>query len=692
MTTFAQWLQTLDAAQLHDILVQRPDAAARFDDPLELAYALESEQSVRLVADRLTVAQLQALEVALALGAGATADTVGWLLADSGPRHVETVAETVAGLYGAGVAWPSDGLVHVVEGVRELFPNPLGADSTLARLLAGLTVTDLRRLLASHGHPRSVDPRPILEAALLANLSDPEWVRTHVTATEADICEPLLALAKGGAEPADPSDFADEGSYGYPEERYADGYLGSWGNRPTRRELFAQHRAAVEWAREHGVVFESRGAYAYRYGHEILMPAEVALALRGSAYHAPFTPVCPEAVVAVVDPASVGSAAGFAAAEFAQQAGAVLDTVARCPWPLAKSGGVGLRELDRLAAAAVVTPPAARLALELAAHAGLLGQASGRLQTSPAFAPWRGHEAADRYAVLVAAWWDLPFAPSATSTVQRKTVRPLERTALCSPSDASRHALVRAMAALPPGAATELAPLEATLRWRQPRQGLPVNEAGTGWSHAWTEAEALGVIAAGALSDLGRALPTATSPSDLVSVLAALVPANTDTAAIGSDLTAVVIGSPSDRLRLLLDSVADRQASGSAVSWRFTPKSVRRAMDDGADVSTLQAHLEFVAGRELPQALRYLLHDVARRHGELRLSAEGTLVRGLDEPRVAEVLADSTLRRLGLRRLAPTILTSRASVADTLTALRRAGYYPVPEGDPAEWMQISEAG
>ena len=145
-------------------------------------------------------------------------------------------------------------------------------------------------------------------------------------------------------------------------------------------------------------------------------------------------------------------------------------------------------------------------------------------------------------------------------------------------------------------------------------------------------------------------------------------------------------------MRLLLDSVADRDSTGSAMSWRFTPKSVRRALDDGADVATLQAHLESVAGKELPHALRYLLNDVARRHGELRLSAQGTLIRGLDEPKVAEVLADSSLRGLGLRRLAPTILTTRSSVDDTLTALRRAGYYPIPEGNAGEWLDLADAG
>lgn len=698
MTTFTQWLQTLDTAQLHDIMLLRPDAARQFDDPLELAYVLESQHSVRLVAARLTLAQLQTLEVTLALGAQATTETVAALLTRNGPEHEESVAATLAGLYRAAVAWPTDGHIVVVEGVRDLFPSPLGADSTLAELLRALTVTDLRRLLAAHGHPHAVDARPLLEATLLGNLSNPEWVRSHVTAAEPEICEPILALAKGGSEEAGPSDYSDSNSYAFAEDRYEDGrysngYLGSqWGKRPTRREVFERHPMAAEWATEHGIVFDARGRYGYRHEQEHLMPAEVALALRGSAYCAPFAPVSPDAVVAVVDPAAVAAAAGFAAAEFAQQAGAVLDIVARCPWPLAKSGGVGLRDLDRLAAAAVVTQPAARLALELAAHAGLLWQVSGRVSTSEAFGPWRAGDAASRYAMLVAAWWDLPFAPSATSTGSRKSVRPLERSALCNPSDASRHALVQSMAALPLGAATAIGPLEAMLRWRQPRLDLPLDDAGGGWAHAWTEAEALGVIASGALSDLGRALPGATVPSDLVPLVALLVPANVDTAAIGSDLTAVALGSPSDRLRLLLDSVADRQSSGSAVSWRFTPKSVRRALDDGAEVATLLAHLESVAGKELPQPLRYLLHDVARRHGELRLSAQGTLVRGLDEARVAEVLADSTLGRIGLRRLAPTILTSRASVDETLEALRRAGYYPIPEGDPVEWLDIADAG
>ena len=698
MTTFAQWLHSLDHTHLHDVLVQRPDAAVHFDDPLELARTLESDHSVRLLADRLTLAQLQALEAILSLGARASHESLAALLSDSGPQHDECVATTVESLHRAAVVWSSEGRLHAVVGVRALFPHPLGADATVPELLQNTGLPELRRMLSAHGHPRSVDPRPVLEATLLASLSDPDWVRSHVTATEADICEPILVLAEGPSEEADASDFADPLAYGFTPDRYEDGpyaggYLGTrWGKRPTRRDLFAEHPNAADWAREHGIVFTGRTGYAYGYGDRVLMPAEVALALRGSGWRAPFSPESPDAVVASVDPGVVAAAAGFAAAEFAQQAGAVLDTVARCPWPLAKSGGVGLRDLDRLAAAAVVLPSVARLALELGAHANLLWQGSGRLQVSPEYGQWRSTDAAHRYGTLVAAWWDLPFAPSVASTGRRKSVRPLERSALCDPGDASRHALVLAMAALPAGAATALEPLEAMLRWRRPRLDFPAIDVGTGWAAAWSEAQSLGVLAAGALSDLGRALPAARTVDELRPVVEALVPANTDTAVIDSDLTAVVLGAPSDRLRLLLDSVADRQTSGAAMSWRFSPKSVRRALDEGADVATLQTHLESVAGKALPQPLHYLLRDVARRHGELRLSAHGTLIRGLDETRVAEVLCDSTLHRLGLRRLAPTILTSGAALDVTLEALRRAGYYPIPEGDPAAWADIAEAG
>jgi hypothetical protein len=85
-----------------------------------------------------------------------------------------------------------------------------------------------------------------------------------------------------------------------------------------------------------------------------------------------------------------------------------------------------------------------------------------------------------------------------------------------------------------------------------------------------------------------------------------------------------------------------------------------------------------------PQPLRYLIRDVGRRHGELRLSAALSVIRSDDIARLAEAAVDRSLRHLGLRLVAPTVLTSRAPMDEAMAALRKAGYLPMPEEPPAE--------
>jgi hypothetical protein len=420
------------------------------------------------------------------------------------------------------------------------------------------------------------------------------------------------------------------------------------------------------------------------------MPSEVELALRGSGYRAPFDPSPPAPTLGPVSLVQVRSASAAAVGDFAQQAGAVLDMVARYSWPMAKGGGLGAHELGRLAEVAVVERRAARLTLELADYAGLLSRRRGSLEVSDSFADWRAADTGHRYAVLLKAWSELPFAPSSSSSAKRKAIRPLERQSYCLPGDDAREALVLALATFPAHHATSLPTLLTRLRWSRPKLRALEDSRLPSWETAWAEAETLGLLAYGVLTEVGRALAHATT-EELAPLVADLAPADSERAIFGSDLTATVIGPPTARVSLLLDSTADRESSGAAVSWRFSPSSVRRAFDDGADIATLTAHLGSITDGTLPQPLHYLLQDVARRHGELRLSAHGTLLRGEDAVLMAQVAGDRALHKLGLRLLAPTILTSRVSLDETLAALRKGGYFPIPEGDPAEWIQISDA-
>ena len=81
----------------------------------------------------------------------------------------------------------------------------------------------------------------------------------------------------------------------------------------------------------------------------------------------------------------------------------------------------------------------------------------------------------------------------------------------------------------------------------------------------------------------------------------------------------------------------------------------------------------------VPQALTYLIDDVARRHGRLRAGVASSFVRCDDEALLAEVLASPVAGQLGLRRLAPTVAVSGAPLAEVLAALRGAGFAPAGE-------------
>jgi hypothetical protein len=194
----------------------------------------------------------------------------------------------------------------------------------------------------------------------------------------------------------------------------------------------------------------------------------------------------------------------------------------------------------------------------------------------------------------------------------------------------------------------------------------------------WREAELLGAVALGALSPLGAAL-IAEDADGLRDHLRRLLPAATESATFGADLTALVAGTPSAHVTALLDSCADRESSGGAIIWRFSPTSVRRALDAGVPADALLEQLAAIAVRALPQPLTYLVGDVGRRHGRLRLLPAESLIRSDDEALLAEVVADRPLAGLGLRRVSPTVVSCAVSLEAALARLREVGYFPVAE-------------
>jgi hypothetical protein len=148
---------------------------------------------------------------------------------------------------------------------------------------------------------------------------------------------------------------------------------------------------------------------------------------------------------------------------------------------------------------------------------------------------------------------------------------------------------------------------------------------------------------------------------------------------VQADLTVVVPGPPDPALAAELEVVAEHESAGGASVHRVTPASVRRALDAGYSADDLHALFRRRSRTPVPQGLTYLVDDVARKHGGLRVGSAGAYVRSDDEALLTEVLADRRLEPLALRRLAPTVLSTPYQVGRMLTALREAGYAPVPE-------------
>lgn len=388
-----------------------------------------------------------------------------------------------------------------------------------------------------------------------------------------------------------------------------------------------------------------------------------------------------------------------AAAHLASTVERLLAALATEPATLRKSGGLTVRELKRLAKAAGTTEAHTRLLLDLTLAAGLIAltRSPSGITALPthAYDDWLSRPPGARLAPVVAAWYALWDVPTHTPFGETPTalVRGHDRHA-----PALRHALLAALADVPPGAgwtppplplpdspadADALGPLRRLLRtadWHRPLAVTEQPMAEERAAHTLHEAAYLGLTAHGTLTPLGRALLA--DPTNLDEPLRDLLPPPVEQAHFQADLTAVVPGRPAPALAGLLASAADRESEGHAVTWRFTPGSVRRALDSGHTADTLQAALTAASATgTLPQPLGYLLQDTARAHGRMRVVPAACCIRSDDQALVAELAAHHALRELALRAIAPTVLVSARPPAATLDVLRAAGYAPALESD-----------
>ena len=138
-------------------------------------------------------------------------------------------------------------------------------------------------------------------------------------------------------------------------------------------------------------------------------------------------------------------------------------------------------------------------------------------------------------------------------------------------------------AAAPDGTAPVL-DAEAVLQraeWAQPRMARRFSSLIRG---VLAEAEMLGLIGSGALSQLGSAI-AAGHPDDAMDILGEHLPAALNHVLLQADLTAVAPGYLAPELSEQLLLMADAEGQGPATIYRFSAASIRRALDAGQDAA-----------------------------------------------------------------------------------------------------------
>lgn len=436
----------------------------------------------------------------------------------------------------------------------------------------------------------------------------------------------------------------------------------------------------------------------------VVLPREVGLALRGGRTHArPLAhPPEPEAPHFAED--TIAAEAARAAQDAVRLVAHLLALWQASPPSVLRAGGLGVRDLRRLATTLEVEEPTAAFVAELALAAGLVvddGEDPPTFTVTVAGEDWLDLPLAPRWALLAAAWAGSGRTPwTVGSRDERGTLRAALEPDLSRPwVPRLRFDLLSALADRP-GTALTSADLLAVLRWGSPRSVPPV-QAIEGLLH---EAHLLGVTGVGALAPTGRALllpdgatpaarpgaPAAPSRSGapaltsaettLATALESVLPPEVDELLLQGDLTGIVPGRPSTALERLLEDAAEVESRGAAITVRFTPESLTRAFDAGRTADDLLADLAGHSRTTLPQPLDYLVRDTARRHGRLRVGSASSYVRAEDAALLTGLVEDPSLRHLSLFRIAPTVLVSLVPAATLQAALRDRGLASTVEG------------
>ena len=414
----------------------------------------------------------------------------------------------------------------------------------------------------------------------------------------------------------------------------------------------------------------------------VILPREVAIALRGGKIHKERFIKQPSLSGAKRNEQQVNLAAIANVSTVLRWVEELLNFWADEPADALRAGGLGVRDLKIISTHLGVDESCTAFVAELAYLASLISiDADDRILPSNKFDIWLMQTPADRWQMLASQWLITSRVSGLVGRVEAKNVA-----ALGPELDRVNAARVRALTLEllreNQGVAPEWNSFKEVLSWRAPvRRNSSLQDELAEWT--LREAEWLGITGQGALSKFGAQF---LAGDDLSSINVDL-PKTVDHILIQSDNTAIAPGPLEHEISQALAMMAEIESRGGATVYRFTESTIRRALDHGKTGDEIKTFLIKTSKTPMPQPLEYLIADVAKKHGKLRVGNTSSFIRCEDTALISQIMNDKKLEILALRRIAPEVVICDMDATDAMRVLRECGY--LPAGESANGMILT---
>ncbi len=402
----------------------------------------------------------------------------------------------------------------------------------------------------------------------------------------------------------------------------------------------------------------------------VVLPREVAMHLRGGKVFKEYAPKASKFIGTSRKQKDVDRAAIANISNFLRWCEELAHHWSDEPPIALRSGGLGIRDLKRSADHLGIAENCVAFVAEVLYLSGLIViDPDDQILPTNSFDIWMSRSLEERWSSLVSLWLETSRVSGLSGKIGEKNIAPLgpelDRAGISSMRKVTLNILAENLESDP-----VIKNLQEIIAWQMPQR---FNAEYIEWT--LREAEWLGLTGQGALSEFGIAF---LKGSDELGVERAL-PKPVDHILIQADNSAIAPGPLTVELANMIGTIADIESRGGASVYRFSESSIRRGLDHGQTGEQIKDFLKKTSKTPVPQPLEYLINDVAKRHGRLRVGMAQTYIRCEDEGLLTQILHDKKLESLRFRKLAPQVLICDFEAGDVIATLREANYLPAAE-------------